>query len=497
MNMQIDRRSRLPVYMQIVSAVRAQILSGELPDGSILPSERVMAQLLGVHRNTVAKAYGELKADGMLRSRQGSGYRVTAAGTGTPSEPERSTVEKRRGKSVNWVNQIKPSHLDMDKFFDNMFEHADGEEKYSLSNGISQIGIYDRERVARDISMLIETKDVGKGFYSPYKGDRALRKRLAAFLSTKGIRASLGEIQVLQETNQAISYLALLLLKPGDTVIMEEPVSPDVYRMVELVGAKACFVPVDRDGMDCEILERMVRQRKPRFIFVNSSFHDPTGVVLSAERRRRIIEISDAYRVPVVEEDAASELVYEGPRIMPIKALDTLDNVIYIYSFSLTFVPGFSLAFVAANKKVVDSLSYLTSVSMAAPDWMTQKLAAMYLEDGTYYKALDSFREGYCRKQRLVCDALDGMRRWGVDYYRPRGGVYIWCALPDGIDSKQFADSAYSRGVAVMPGYVFYPSKKEGRGYIRINYSYETEERLAQGLELLRRTLAEACKDRG
>lgn len=486
MNMQIDRQKKLPVYMQIANDIRAQILGGELPDGGILPSERVMAQMLGVHRNTVSKAYGELKADGLLRSRQGSGYRVTEL----TSADEASTATQR-GKSVNWVNQIKPGHLDMDKFFDNMFEHADSEVKYSLSSGISQVGIYDRERVAHDISTLIQTKDAGTGFYSPYKGDRELRKRIAAFLSTKGIRASDGEIQVLQETNQAISFLGLLLLKPGDTVVMEEPVSPDVYRMVELMGAKACCIPVDRDGMDCAILERVVRQRKPRFIFVNSSFHDPTGVVLSPERRRRIVEISNAYRVPIVEEDAASELVYEGPRVTPIKALDTLNNVIYVYSFSLTFVTGFSLAFVVADKKVIDSLSYLTSVSMASPDWMTQKLAAMYLEDGTYFRALDDFRVSYRRKRQLVCDALDAMRSWGVEYERPRGGVYIWCRLPERIDSKQFAESAYSRGVAVMPGYVFYPSKKEGRSYIRINYSYETEERLAQGMELLRRTLAE------
>ena len=133
-----------------------------------------------------------------------------------------------------------------------------------------------------------------------------------------------------------------------------------------------------------------------------------------------------------MEEDAASELVYEGEKLPPIKAFDTLENVIYIYSFSLTFVTGLSIAVVAANADVIRSLSYLVSVRLMASDWMTQKLLGRYLDDGTYYKALDEFRASYSRKQRLVCEKLDEMAALGVSYERPRGGVYIWCRLPDG-----------------------------------------------------------------
>lgn len=103
--------------------------------------------------------------------------------------------------------------------------------------------------------------------------------------------------------------------------------------------------------MRVDLLEKLILHKHPRFIFVNSSFHDPTGHILSLERRKKIIEISNTYRVPIVEEDAASELVYEGEKLPPIKAFDTLENVIYIYSFSLTFVTGLSIAVVAANAR--------------------------------------------------------------------------------------------------------------------------------------------------
>lgn len=177
-----------------------------------------------------------------------------------------------------------------------------------------------------------------------------LRQKIVSLLSTKGVHASTGQIQILTETNQALDFVVMLLLKPGDTVIMEEPVSPDAYRAMELAGAHIMTVPVDEDGMDVDALERLVAEHEPELIYINSSFHDPTGTILSLERRKKVIEISNRWRIPIVEEDAASELVYAGEKLPPIKAFDTEDNIIYIYSFSLTFMPGLSLAFVVADR---------------------------------------------------------------------------------------------------------------------------------------------------
>ena len=435
MDVKLDKQSKIPVYLQIVDQLRAQIMCGALPSGSVLPSERGLAQMLEVHRNTVVKAYGELKSDAWIESRQGIGYVVAvppAAEDGGEGEAGASDKPSRR---VNWINEIKDRHLDMEKTFDDLFQRFTDESKYSLGSGISTNEVFRPERVAHDIAPLMTSAGCCQYFYSPYKGDKFLRQKLVSFLSTKGVKASTGEIQILSETNQAVDFIVTLLVQPGDTVVMEEPVHPDMSRAMELAGAKILTVPVDQDGMRVDLLEKLILHKHPRFIFVNSSFHDPTGHILSLERRKKIIEISNTYRVPIVEEDAASELVYEGEKLPPIKAFDTLENVIYIYSFSLTFVTGLSIAVVVANADVIRSLSYLVSVRLMASDWMTQKLLGRYLDDGTYYKALDEFRASYSRKQRLVCEKLDEMAALGVSYERPRGGVYIWCRLPDGVDS--------------------------------------------------------------
>ena len=495
MNIRIDKASKVPVYLQIADQIKSQIISGALPRASALPSERSLAQLLEVHRNTVVKAYSELKSDAWIESRQGVGYVVAAAESVSAADASGKSRQEGDGMPapgrVNWVNEVADKYLDMEKTFDDLFQRFTDESHYSLGSGVAARDVFSSERVAQDIASLVTGSGPCQYFFSPYKGDRALRQKLVSFLGTKGIRASSGEIQILAETNQALDFIVTLLVKPGDSVVMEEPVHPDMSRAMELAGARILTVPVDEGGMDCEVLENLLNNTRPRLIFVNSSLHDPTGNILSLERRKRLVELSNIYRVPIIEEDAASELVYEGEKRPPIKAFDTMGNVIYIYSFSLTFVPGLSLAFVVGNRDFIRALSYLVSVRLMASDWMTQKLLGMYLEDGSYYTALDAFRRNYHRKRDLVCGKLDAMRPLGVRYTKPAGGVYVWCRLPDGVDSKSFINRAYNMGVTLIPGHVFYPFKNGGRDHIRINYSYESEERLAQGMDVLRKALEE------
>ena len=172
-----------------------------------------------------------------------------------------------------------------------------------------------------------------------------------------------------------------------------------------------------------------------------------------------------------------------------------MGNVIYIYSFSLTFIPGLSLAFITGNRDFIRALSYLVSVRLMASDWMTQKLLGMYLDDGIYYTSLLKFRDVYRTNRDLVCQKLDELAPLGVSYTKPRGGVYVWCRLPDGVDSKRFIRRAYNMGVTLIPGYVFYPCKNGGRDHIRINYSYESYERLGQGMDVLRKALEEELEE--
>ena len=479
MNITIDKENKIPVYLQIATEIKRLILSGHLPAGAVLPSERTLAEILGVHRNTVTRAYQELKTEGCILGQQGVAYQVT------DSLKESKGKASDKPKKVNWPAIIKEEYQDMVLTFDDLFERYGEEGIISLGGGISYPGIYDKKSIAKDLGQIIAEVGKSQYFYSPYQGDETLIKRIVSYLSTKGIKAHESEIQVLSETNQALDFLVTILVKPGDTVIMEEPVSPDAYRAMELAGAKVVTMPIDDEGMVCDNLENEILKHNPKLMYINSSYHDPTGAALSVSRREQIVDISNKYRLPIIEEDAASELSYDDAVIPSIKSFDRIGNIIYIYSFSLTFAPGISLAFVVGPKKLIKALSYLVSVRLVAIDWVTQKLLGRYLSDGTYYSKLEEFRAEYDAKRKLMCEKLDELKPLGVEYTRPKGGIYIWVKLPKGVDSKELMERCYRRRLSILPGYVFYPKKNGGRDHIRLNYSYEEIDKIEEGMDLL------------
>lgn len=476
MEIAVDRKIRTPLYWQIADQIKAMIISGNMADGTILPSERSLAQRLGVHRNTVIKAYSHLKDQELIDSFQGIGYKVTFCSGNFP-EPD---VRRR----VNWSNIIKDEYQDIERTFDDIFLRFTEENNISFSTGMPP-AVYDEEELAADLAVILKEEGRRPFYLSPYQGDLTLRQRIVSYLRTKGIKAGINQVQILSEINQALDFIVTALLKTGDKVIIEEPVSPDVYRVIELAGCRPITVPVDEDGLICESLEALIEAHHPKFIYVNSSYHDPTGGILSVERRRKLLELSNRYRLPIIEEDAASELSFEEKFLPTIKSMDRSDNVIYIYSFSLTFIPGLSMAFVAAPEKLIRSLSYLVSIRIMSLDWMTQKLLAKYITDGKYYENVQRIAALNKEKRDMMCSYLDRLAPLGVQYRKPRGGVYVWCRLPGKIDAKVLASESAKRGISLIPGEVFYPYRNGGQNNIRLNYSYESLSRIKLGMENL------------
>ena len=474
----VDKDSRIPFYWQIADQIKEQILRGTLTDGMVLPSERVLAQSTGVHRNTIIKAYGLLKDDELVEAVHGVGYRVTyGAATNLAGE-------KRRNTGVNWNQIIKDEYQDMEKTFDEIFQRFTEENHISFSTGMPP-AVFDAEKVAADFAAILHNEQQKPFYLLPYQGDLSLRKCVQSFLREKSIRASLGQIQILSETNQVLDFIVTALLRPGDKVIVEEPVSPDVYRAITLAGCKAVTVPIDEDGMICDQLEPLLELHKPKFIYVNSSFHDPTGSVLSIDRRKKLLELVDTHRIPIVEEDAASELAFEEDALpMTLKSMDAHENVIYIYSFSLTFIPGMSLAFVVAPEKLIKSFSYLVSIRMISLDWMSQKLLANFMKDGRYRDKLQTIRQENAAKAALMCQCLEPLKALGITYEAPKGGVYVWCSLPATLNSRDVAHVCMKRGVSVIPGDVFYPNRNGGFHQLRLNFSFESETRIREGMQI-------------
>lgn len=499
MKIKVDKKSKEALYWQIYSQIKSLIIDGSIQHGSYLPSERPLAAELGVHRNTIIRAYGELKAEQLIVSRQGIGYQVSynaennskaryEDGGNQPSpqsEKKKSSNNSSRFKlkNVNWDQMIKNEYRDVGEKFDKAFQRQGKNTKISMAVGIPPI-IYDEEEIAANIAYILKENGKTESYITPYQGDEECRRQIVNYLRGKGIRAKMSQIQVMSETNQAFDFIMTATLKPGDKIIIEEPVSPDVYRLIDLNDCEVITVPVDENGMKCENLGPMIEKYKPKYIYINSSYHDPTGACLSVERKKKLLEISYRYRIPIIEDDSGSELNFFGNPEPTLKSMDKGNNVIYIYSFALSFVPGLSMAFTLAPEELVRSLRYLVSVRLMSLEWVAQKLIARCLEDGSYIRKTTEIRRRNRENFRAICPFLDELKPYGLSYHTPKGGVYIWVKLPTGLDSRKVVLEAERRGLSLIAGTVFYPDKMAGKDKIRINFSHEKKNMAIEGMKI-------------
>ncbi len=484
MDIHINHHTQTPIYLQIVNQIKEMIIKGEITNGFVMPSERTLARLLSVHRNTIIKAYTELKAEDFLASSQGKGYTVCC--------PNGTTLEAKKSEVISWPSLIKDEYLDLKITFDDLFVKSYSSNIISFAGGIASTEEYGKEDLAQILNDIISSDNLEAYSYTPYQGNHILRQNIANFMISKGIKAKPGEIQILQETNQALDYLAALLIKPGDSVIVEEPVSPDVYRTFALAGGKVVAAPMDEEGIVCDSLEPLILKYNPIFIYVNPDFQNPTGTVMSLNRRKELLALSHKYKLPIIEEDASSEIRFEGVRIPSLKALDKGNNVIFIYSFALTFAPGIRMAFVLADKSLIKSLSYLVSIRLISLDSISQKLLTSYIEKGIYQRNLRSICADYKEKRDLMCECLSEARTLGLDFRKPSGGVYLWCRLSPDIDYHRLYVKTSERGVSFIPGNVFYLRGSKGDNYIRLNYSYPSRLQIEKGTQIITEAIRES-----
>lgn len=484
MDIIINHHTQTPIYLQIVNQLKEMIIKGEITDGFVLPSERSMAKLLNVHRNTIIKAYTELKAEDFLASSRGKGYTVSYQNGTTEADGQNDVL--------SWPSLIKDEYLDLKITFDDLFTKSHTSNAISFAGGIASAEEYGKEELALILNDIISSDNAEAYSYTPYQGNLHLRQNIALLMQSKGIKAKPGEIQIVSETNQALDYIAALLIKPGDVVITEEPVSPDVYRTFALAGGKVVSVPMDEEGMICESLEPLILKYKPRFIYVNPDFQNPTGIVMSLKRRKALLSLSHKYKLPVIEEDAASEIRFEGVRIPSLKALDKGNNVIFIYSFALTFAPGIRMAFILADKTLIRSLSYIVSIRLISLDSISQQLLSSYIEKGIYQRNLRNICTDYMEKRDLMCNCLQEAAAMGLEYHKPAGGVYLWCRLTPDIDSRRVYIKSTGKGVSFIPGNIFYLKGSKGDSYIRLNFSYPSKLQIEKGIQILTEAIRES-----
>lgn len=484
MKLTVDRSSSIPVYKQIAGEIAEKIYSQELTAGFKLPPERKLAEELSVHRNTVIRAYDVLIDDELVVvSRQKpKGYFVKAP-------KEISDFGKR---FFPLEKAFRYEFRRAEKRFNELFVQSETEGMISFSGIVMD----------RSISPITDMESVIPRIFANKQGcvtafaeeTEHLKENICRILSDQNMYVTSKNVQILAETNQIISYLAMLYLREGDCIIAEEPMVPDNFSIFYNRGIEVITVPMEDDGMRMDLLEEYIRSRKPKFIYTIPNFHNPTGITMSLEKRMTLLRLADTYNVPIIEEDYLRDFRYNGNDIPSLYTLDTNKMVIYLYSFTLIFPYMMKIGFAVGPSDFIDMLGYAVSVDETAVGSAGQYFLNQYIDSGEFERHTERVRRVYSRKLDLLCSELNKITDKGISYRKPEGGLLLWCTLDDDINERSLCRLAEEKGVLVIPGWVFYEESKRKSGHIRLSFSDVTDNQIKQGVKLLGEAL-DACRN--
>ena len=284
MDIKINRNSETPIFLQIKGRIKNLIAAGELVSGYKMPPERRLAEELGVHRNTVVKAYSELISEGYL--------------TASRKTPKGYFVRKPDGDAsfgqrfFPLEKMILYSFNEKEKMFLDVFSQSTG-SRYLSFGGILMdkrtMPLKGMEEIMQTMLQSVQSEEPEQGELD--ETDR-MKRNICRVLSRENMYVNPRNIQLVSETNQALDYLINLYLQEGDWVIAEEPILPDNSALIRNKGIRLATVPMEEDGMDLKTLEVLMKKHKPKFIYTLPNFHNPTGITMSLEKRVQLLEIA-------------------------------------------------------------------------------------------------------------------------------------------------------------------------------------------------------------
>ena len=423
----------------VMETIRSEISSRRLIPGDRLPSIRSFAAKMSVAPSTVVEAYDRLAAEGLIRARAGSGFYVS--GPAAPFVLAHTAPKLDRAIDPFWVSR----------------QSLDTDEKV-LKPGCGWLPAewMPNDAIRRAIRNLAKAEKSILSDYGVTRGSLALRRLLTRQFSEERIGISPDQILLTGSGTQAIDLICRFFLRPGDTVLVDDPCYFNFHALLRAHQVTVVGVPYTSEGPDLARFAEAVTNSAPHLYITNSALHNPTGATLSPQIAHQILNIATSHKMIVVEDDIFAGFEPEpSPRLA---ALDGLSSVIRIGSFSKTLSSSIRCGYIAARPDWIEALIDLqiaTSFGGVSP--VAAELVLSTLSDGTYRKHLEDLRQKLLRLRRTVTSRLESLEI--QPWLMPRGGFYLWCRLPNRHDAATVARAALHEGVLLAPGDVFSASQ--------------------------------------
>ncbi|MEH2337537.1 aminotransferase-like domain-containing protein [Nostoc sp.] len=314
-----------------------------------------------------------------------------------------------------------------------------------------------------------------------------LYEQIILRLQAKGIAADRDRLIIGYGSGQILGLLPDVFVEPGDVVIVEGPTFLGVVVRFVHAGARIITIPVDELGMDVDALEETLSDLKkqgirPRFIYTIPTFHNPTGATMPLFRRQKLVTLAAEYGVLVVEDDAYSDLRFQGETVPPLATLDQEGWVLYVSTFSKIIAPGIRLGWACGDPAIIERLAMFKSEGPVGP--FVSHVVARYCATDKLDNHIQQLIACYKHKCNLLLEAIAQEFPSDIVALRPDGGFFVWCKLPPDISAKALLTAANEHGISFLPGTRCY-TNGQGDDAIRLAFSFQPTQKIVEGIATL------------
>ena len=366
----------------------------------------------------------------------------------------------------------------------------DNPEIIALNGGTPDDRFWPIDRVIEASTFAL--KEYGKKAlqYGSTEGIKKLRVLLMDRMEKEGVKGiDLENVLISTASQQGLSLVAQVFVNPGDTIIVEEPSYLGAIQAFASMQAKFCTIPLDNDGMQMDILEDKLKELQkahicPKFVYTVPNFHNPAGVTMTLERRKKLIELAHTYDLLIVEDDPYGEIRFEGEPIPSLLALSGKDRVVELRTFSKISFPGLRLGWIVAREDIMNKIIVGKQAADLCSPALTQYISYEFVSRGWLDEYVAVVRREYPKKKDAMIAALEQYFPVGSSWTDPQGGLFVWAKVPDTIDTAAMLREAISAKVAYVVGIAFYPHRNDNC-HMRLNFSAVDPEHITEGVHRL------------
>lgn len=471
-----------PAYVQVKDYIKELIYKGILRSDQKLPSTREFAALWKLSRNTVITAYRELEDEGLVHSVAGKGSYVS-----------QEVVPSADSARLEWKEMIGDYARTAEEL--DLMKHGVRWEKgmISFTSIAPDEKLFDLHNVKRAFLDRMSLEGEILLNYGYAKGYKPLIDYLLRYMETKGVDLTGKDLLVTNGFTEGFDLVLSAMGKPHRRVLCENPTHHTAIKLFKMHGMEIKGIGMEEDGFRLGELEQALAQQSFDLAYLIPSYHNPTGIVMSPEKRMEALRLFGHYRIPVIEDGFNEELRYSGSHVAPLIACGgSGNNVVYIGSYSKVLFPGIRVGWVLADRELVDYLESMKRARSIHTSTLDQAVLYQYLHNGNFEKYIKRARNAYKHKYELAvqwCKEHIPYTRLSGD-----GGLHLFIELNDSLPARDVLAACVRRGVVFTPGDIFH-TDGFGANTFRLGFSRVSEGELEKGIATIGETVRQLMRE--